>query len=180
MTSDPNSVKSDRQEQNAKMFRYKLDFYYQQALLYLTTLLLYAGVRGTLTIERLPSLGTDPLLYVIIVFVLISIVVLILNKLRDRKLILGVDKIVFHHKYRDREIPFSAIEWLYIGRERSVQTAGLSQVILFKTKGRRRLFRIRVGRYEREKELIAEMQRVAELVPKAKRPAFGLRSSKLS
>ena len=166
--------------QDAKEFRYKLDFYYQQALLYLTTLLLYAGVRGTFTIERLPTLTSDPLLFVIIVFVLISITVLILNKLRDRKLILMDDRIVFHHKYHEREILFSRIEWLYIGRERSVQTAGRSQVILLKIRSRRRLFRIRVGRYEREEELIAEMHRIAELVPKAKRPSFGLRVSKLT
>jgi hypothetical protein len=172
-------MESEKSGREMKSFRYKLDFYYQQAILYLTTLVLYAGVRGTFTVSRLPSLHSDPLLYVIIVFVLISIVVLILNKLRDRKLMIGGDRIVFHHKYHERVIPFTMVEWLYIGRERSVQTAGLSQVILLKMKDRRRLFRIRVGRYEREKELIAEMQRVADLVPKAKRPLFGMRASRL-
>jgi len=173
-------MKSDRTVPDTRVFRYKLDFYYQQALLYLTTLVLYAGVRGSFNIERLPSLDSDPILYIIILFVLISIIVLVLNKLRDRKLIVAGDKIVFHHKYRDREIPFSVIEWLYIGRERSVQTAGRSQVILLKIKDRRRLFRIRIGRYEREMDLIAEMQRIGELVPKAARPSFGVRVSKLS
>jgi hypothetical protein len=35
------------------------------------------------------------------------------------------------------------------------------------------LFRIRVGRYEHEKELIAEMQRIAQSIPKGKRPDVG-------
>jgi hypothetical protein len=157
----------------AAVFKYKLDFYYQQALLYLVTLLLYGGIRGTITFERLPSLGADPILYIIILFVIISFVVLALNKARDRKLIVAADKIIFHNKFHEREIPFSAIEWFHIGRERRVQTAGRSQVIVFKMKHRRRLFRIRVGRYEHEKELIAEMQRIAQSIPKGKRLDLG-------
>jgi hypothetical protein len=159
----------------SKVFKYKLDFYYQQSLLYLITLVLYGGIRGTFTFERLPSLEADPILYIIILFVLISIIVLILNKIRDRKLIIAEDKLIFHHKFREQKIQFSEIEWLHIGRERMVQTAGRSQVIVFKIADRRRLFRIRVGRYERERELITEMQRVADQVPKAKRLQFGLR-----
>jgi hypothetical protein len=157
----------------AKVFRYKLDFYYQQSLFYLVTLVLYAGIRGTFTFDRLPSLVQDPILYIIILFVLISFIVLTLNKMRDRKLVLTDDKIIFHHRYHEREIPFNEIEWLHIGRERRVQTAGRSQVIVFKIKDRRRLFRIRIGRYEREKDLVREMQLVAQRVPKGKRFTFG-------
>ena len=124
--------------------------------------------------ERLPSLTADPLLYIIIMFVLISIIVLLLNKARDRKLIVLEDKLIFHHKFNEREIPLGDIEWFHIGRERFVQTAGRFQVIVFKIKDRRRLFRIRIGRYEREKELIAEMQRIAERVPKIRRPRFSM------
>ena len=159
----------------AKVFRYKLDFYYQQSLLYLVTLLLYTGIRGTFTFERLPSLGADPMLYIIIVFVLISFVVLMLNRARDRKLIVAPDRIIFHNKFHEREVPVADIEWFHIGREQSVQTAGRSQVIVFKLKDRRRLFRIRVGRYERQRELMAEMQRIAHGVPKGKRFSFGMR-----
>jgi hypothetical protein len=41
-------------------------------------------------------------------------------------------------------------------------------VIVFKIKGARRLLRIRVGRYEKEKELVTEMNRFAAQVPKRK------------
>lgn len=169
----------DRQSStHAEEFKYKLDFYYQQALVYLITLILYAGIRGTFTFERLPSMGEDPILYIIIVFVLISIVVLVLNKARDRKLIIAEDRVVFHNKFHERVISFSEIEWLHIGRERTVQTAGRSQVIVFKTKDRRRLFRIRIGRYEREMDLVTEMQRIAERVPKGRRSLFSTRTQK--
>jgi hypothetical protein len=167
---DPHTV-----PHGAKVFRYKLDFHYQQALLYLVTLILYGGVRGSFDFERLPSLFEDPMLYIIMLFVIISFVVLLLNRARDRKLIITEEKLVFHHKFHEREIPFTDIEWFHIGRERAVQTAGRSQVIVFKIKDRRRLFRIRVGRYEHERDLMAEMQRIATQVPKGKRFAFGMR-----
>jgi len=159
----------------ARVFRYKLDFYYQQALLYLVTLMLYAGIRGTFAFEQLPSWAADPMLYIIIAFVLVSFAGLILNRARDRKLIVADDRIIFHNKFHDQEIPFPEIEWLHIGREKRVRTAGRSQVIVFKVKERRRLFRIRVGRYEREKDLLLEMQHVAQRTSKGQRPAFGLR-----
>ena len=151
------------------MFKYKLDFYYQQSLVYLVTLVLYGGIRGTITFERLPSLVADPILYIIVVFVVLSFVVLLLNKARDRKLIMLDDKIIFHNKFHEREIPFGDIEWFHVGRERRVRTAGRSHVVVFKLRQRRRLFRIRVGRYEHERELIGEMQRLASRLPKAKR-----------
>ena len=163
------------EQHGVKVFKYKLDFYYQQSLLYLLTLLLYGGIRGTFAFERMPSLETDPILYIIVLFVIISFVVLMLIRARDRKLMITEEKIIFHHKFNERAIPISDIEWLHIGRERSVQTAGRSQVVVFKVKARRRWFRVRIGRYEHEKELIKEMQRIAARVPKSKRPLLGVR-----
>jgi hypothetical protein len=153
----------------SKIYRYKLDFYYQQSLLYLITLIGWAGIRGTFSFERLPALEADPILYIIGIFVIVSLVVLALNKARDRRLVVTPESIVFHSKNRERVIAFTEIEWMHIGRERSVTTAGRSQVIVFKTKDRRRLFRIRIGRYERERELLAEMHAVAQKVPRRKR-----------
>lgn len=171
---------TDRRDTEKKVFRYKLDFYYQQSILYLVTLILYGGIRGTYAFERLPSLETDPILYIIAWFVVISFGVLLMNKLRDRKLIVAADALIFHHRFHERHIPLADIEWLYIGRERTVQTAGRFQVIVLKIVGRRRLFRIRVGRYERDMELLSEMERIAERVPRGRRPWFGLRMSKSS
>lgn len=153
----------------SRVFRYKLDFYYQQALLYLVTLVLYAGIRGTFEFERLPSMESDPMLYIIILFVVFSFVVLVLNRARERKLVVAHDRIIFHNKYHDREVLFADIEWFHIGRERMVRTAGRSQMIVFKMKNRRRLFRIRLGRYERERDLLHEMHRLGEQLPRRKR-----------
>jgi hypothetical protein len=161
-----------------KVFKYKLDFYYQQALLYLLVLLLYAGIKGSFFEDQFSFVFKDPILYIMILFVAMALVTLVLNLLRSRKLIIAEDRLVFSSRGREREIKFSDIEWMHIGREMLVQTAGRFQLIIFKMKGRKRLFRIRVGRYERDHELVTEMERIAQNVPKGKRKRFGMRRRK--
>lgn len=160
------------------VFRYKLDFYYQQTLIYLVALLLYAGIRGNFVEDQFTLIYRDPIAYIMIAFFLVSLVGLVLIRLRDRMLILEQDRIIFHSRKSERIIHLNDIEWMHIGRERLVQTAGRFQLIVFKIKNRRRIFRIRVGRYEHNHELVAAMEKIAERVPKGKRKRFGMQRRK--
>ena len=160
-----------------KVFKYKLDFYYQSTLIYVVTLIIYGGIRGNFVEAKFEYVLNDPLMYVIVFFVLMSFVTLGLNFLRNRRLIIAGDTVIFKHRWHERHIGVEDIEWMHVGRELGVQTSGRFQVIVFKLKGRRRLFRIRVGRYEREKELVDEMNRIATHIPKRRlsrwrRPKF--------
>ncbi|MBP6672558.1 MAG: hypothetical protein KA247_05385 [Bacteroidetes bacterium] len=147
-------------------FRYKLDFYYQQALIYLVTLVLYAGIRGTIVENNFTLVFDDPIMFIISFFAAMAFITLLLNRVRDRKLIVANDEIVFQHRFNSRRIAVTDMEWIYIGKERFVQTAGRFQAVLIKTKQRRRAFRIRIGRYERERELLKLIEQIAERVPK--------------
>lgn len=156
-------------DETEKVFKYKLDFYYQSALIYLVTLILYGGIRGNFVEKKFEYVLSDPLMYVIVFFVLMSFVALILNRFRNRRLIIAGETIVFKNRWHERKITISDIDWIHIGREMGVKTSGRFQVIMFKLKGRRRVIRIRVGRYEREKELVNEMHRLAEKIPGRRR-----------
>lgn len=157
------------EEHHDKIFKYKLDFYYQSALMYLLTLIVYGGIRGKFIEKEFVYVLNDPIMYIILAFVLISIATLALNYARNRRLIIQESSLIFANRFRERRIELKDIEWMHIGRERLVQTSGIFQVIVLKLKGRRRLFRIRIGRYEKEKELMNEMNRIALRVPKSKR-----------
>jgi hypothetical protein len=98
-----------------------------------------------------------------------SFVSLLLNMARNRRLIITHDAVIFKHHWDERRIAVQEIEWMHIGREAGVQTSGRFQVILIKLNDKRRAYRIRVGRYEREKELVQEMQSIASRVPRRKR-----------
>lgn len=158
-----------------KEFKYKLDFYYQQTLIYLSVLVLYAGIRGSFIENQFSFVFNDPIVFIFVIFFFISLVTLFLNVYRNRKLILFDDKIIFHTRAQEREIPLTEIEWMHIGRERFVQTAGKFQLVIFKVRGRRWSYRIRVGRYERDRELVAEMERIALHVPKGNRRQFSMK-----
>jgi hypothetical protein len=152
-----------------KVFKYKLDFYYQSALIYLLTLILYVGIRGNFVEAKFEYVLDDPLMYVVILFVVMSFITLGLNYIRSRRLIIAGDTIIFKNRFHERSINSKDIEWMHIGREAKVRTSGRFQVVVFKLKGRRRVFRIRAGRYERDKALISEMNRISAQVPKRKR-----------
>ena len=156
------------EKQEQKSFKYKLDFYYQSTLIYLVTLILYGGIRGSFVEKKFEYVLNDPLMYVIMFFVLMSIVALVLNYIRNRRLIVAGDEVIFKNRWHERHVSTSQMEWIYVGRETRVQTSGRFQVIMFKLKGRRRVIRVRVGRYEREKELVAEIHRIASQIPKRK------------
>ncbi len=148
-----------------KVFKYKLDFYYQSAIIYLVTLILYGGIRGRFVEARFESVLDDPLMYVIVFFVLMSFLALLLNRIRDRRLIITDDAIIFKNHFHEYRVRRGDIEWMHIGREPRVRTSGVFQVAVFKLKERRRLFRVRIGRYERAKELVAEMQKLSTQIP---------------
>jgi hypothetical protein len=160
------------------IFKYKLDFYYQQTLIYLVVGVLYVFIRGNVVEDQFTVIYRDPIVYIMVLFFLVSLVVLLLNLLRDRKLIIQQDQIIFHSRKRERTIHVNDIEWMHIGRERLVQTAGRFQLIVFKIKNRRRIFRIRVGRYERSHELVYEMEKIAARVPRGRHKRFGMQRRK--
>jgi hypothetical protein len=147
-------------------FKYKLDFYYQQALMYLLTLIAYAGIKGTFIESNFTLVFIDPIFFVISFFVISAFSLLLINIFRSRKLVISENAIVFQHRFVKKEISLKEIEWMYIGKERGVQTAGRSQIVIIKLQGRRRNFRIRVGRYERDKELVQLMEKISQHVPK--------------
>lgn len=148
-----------------RVYRYKLDFYYQQAVIYLATLVLYAGIRGNFIEDQFSLVFRDPILSIIIFFVVLSIIVLLLNIWRDRKLVLTEEALILRSRNRQQEFPLHEIEWIHIGKERFVQTSGHFQLITIKFKQKPFALRLRVGRYERSRELVAEMERIAQRFP---------------
>ena len=146
-------------------FKYKLDFYYQQALLYLMTLILYSGIKGSITTEEFVVTFKDPIIIIILFFVLGSFLTLLLNYLKRRKIVISENSISFEHSKGSKSILVSEIEWAHIGKETMVRTAGTNQVVLLKVKNRLRVYRIRIGRYERNNELLNSLRDLIKNLP---------------
>lgn len=149
-----------------KEFKYKLDFYYQQALLYLLTLILYVGVKGTISDKEFILTLNDPIVLIIVVFVCGSFLTLFLSILRAKKIIITEHSIIFQNSKSSKEILFSEIEWAHVGKETMVRTAGTNQIVLLKVKNRLRVYRIRIGRYEKSNELLISLKEIVQHLPK--------------
>jgi hypothetical protein len=135
-------------------------------------MVLYAGIRGSFVESQFSFVFMDPIVYIIVFFFCISVIVLFLNIWRDRKFIMTSEQMIFHSRHRERIFEIKDIEWIHIGKERFVQTAGRFQQISIKMKSRAIPIRIRVGRYEHNRELVAEMEKIAKNSARQKTKSF--------
>jgi hypothetical protein len=149
-----------------KVFPYKLDFYYQQAIMYLVTLIAYTVLRGTFADEHFVFVYQDPIFTIMSFFVVFAFLMIVSNRLRNRHLVITDDAIKFVSRFKEWSLPFEDIEWMHITKERKVETAGKLQAVLIKRKGKKRIIRIRVGRYERPEHFMKAMKEIAQQVPK--------------
>ncbi len=148
-----------------KVFPYKLDFYYQQAIMYLITLIVYIVIRGTFADERFVFVYHDPIVIIMLFFVLIAFSMIVINRIRNRRIVVEENAIKFVNRFKEWVLSVDDIEWMHITKERKVETAGKLQAVIIKRKGRKRLMRIRVGRYEQPEDFIKAMRDIAERVP---------------
>lgn len=149
-----------------KVFPYKLDFYYQQAIMYLITLIAYTIIRGTFTDAQFVFVYQDPIFSIMLFFVVFAFSMIVSNRIRNRRIKITDDAIKFVSRFKEWSLAIDDIEWMHITKERKVETAGKLQAVIIKRKRRKRLIRIRVGRYERPDDFLNAMKEIAQQVPR--------------
>ncbi|MBN1449075.1 MAG: hypothetical protein JXA28_14205 [Bacteroidetes bacterium] len=136
-----------------RIFKRRNDFYYMTLLVYVAFLALYILITGTVTSETVLFGFRDPVVYVIAIFILHALVMLLSNMVRNRRLVLTEDSMIFRSRFGERRIPLRDIERITLKRDRSKPNDGSFAVIKLHVADRRRVLRIRVANYEHEKEL---------------------------
>lgn len=136
-----------------------MDFYYQSLVIYLLFFTAYVLFRGTIG-ESFKSLYNDPIFYILIIFIIIFLFIVIINIIRAPMIILMNDRIVFKNKFGSREVLFSDIINVKIGRRRKKDEEMTYRIIKLKLKHRRKQLRIRANDFERGGELISEFLKI--------------------
>jgi hypothetical protein len=144
-----------------KVHKYRLDFYYQSLVIYLIFFALYVLIRGSVE-KNFKMIFDDPIFYILIIFISIFLIVVVINIIRSPMIILKSDRIVLKNRFGSREILFSDIMQVRIGRKRRSQEEGHYRIIKLKLKNRRRQFRIRANDFERGGELIKDLLRIKQ------------------
>lgn len=147
---------------NERTYKYRLDFYYISLLIYLTTLILYVLVRGSFSNEKFQVVVQDPIIYIIIIFILFFTAILISNYVRARYLVFDDRKITLKNRFGQRELPYNEIVGIKFSREKKEGRLEKSNIRLVKLKlaNRKRLLRIRLSDFQNETKLISEFQQI--------------------
>lgn len=112
---------------NERTYKYRLDFYYISLLIYLTTLILYVLVRGSFSNEKFQVVVQDPIIYIIIIFILFFTAILISNYVRARYLVFDDRKITLKNRFGQRELPYNEIVGIKFSREKKRRKTGKEQ-----------------------------------------------------
>ncbi len=141
-------------EQAENVFRRRYDVYYVTLLVYVVFAVLYILLTGTVTNETVAFGFRDPVVYIIGLFILITGLALLSSVVRNPRLVLTESQIVFRTRFRERAVQHAQITSLVIKRERTRINEGSSAVVKIRVRDKRRLVRIRVANYERDRELV--------------------------
>ena len=150
-------------EDKIRTYKQRLDFNYNSLIIYLLFLVFYVLIRGEFSSERFILLFKDPILFIVIIFILFFLFVLATNYIRAKKLIFDNGKIILKNRFGQRELIKSDIIFVRYSRERKRFREDKSQIrtVKLKLKNRKRLLRIRLSEFNNEKELINEFRNIA-------------------
>lgn len=148
--------------ENKKIFTYKLDFYYKSLIIYLIFLIVYALFRGNFSKENFSVVFQDPIIYLTFLFIVITLITLIINATRAKRIIFENDKIIFQNRFGKREINLNEILNIKFSRERGKRVDGARKIrlIKIKLKDRKKLLKLRIGEYQNERALIHEFKKI--------------------
>lgn len=139
--------------------RHRMDFYYQSLVIYLIFFVVYVLIRWSQE-DNINVLLNDPLFYILVIFITIFMVIVIFNIIRAPMIILSDDRIVFKNRFGSREVKYSDIISVKIGRRRNKGEEITYRIIKLKLKHRRKLLKIRANEFERGNELINEFLKI--------------------
>lgn len=143
-----------------KVYKYRMDFYYQLLVIYFVFFVLYAVIKGQFFEEKFQLVFNDPIIYILILFIVISLLIVVINIIRNRQIILKSDRIVLKNRFGSREIFFNEILNIRIGKRRKRYEEAPYRIIKIKLTQRRKWLRIRANEYERGPELIREFLKI--------------------
>lgn len=143
-----------------RVYKYRMDFYYQSLVFYLIFFVLYAVIRGNFFEEKFILVLNDPIIYILVLFILLFLVIVIMNIIRNRQIVLKPDKIVLKNRFGSREIFLNEILNIRIGKHRKRWQDETYRIIKIKLLNRRKWLRIRANDYEKGHELIREFLKI--------------------
>jgi hypothetical protein len=143
-------------ENNITAFRSKLSIYYQSVIIYIAVFTLYIIVRGEFVEDEFKLLTKDPIIYFLGIIVIVSVLALVYNIIKNKYIELPGNGISFISRFGKRFLGTEDIKWVKISGMRGENKA--LRVVRIKLKNRRRPVLIRPHDYENESALLKRFE----------------------
>ena len=145
-----------------RIYKYKLDFYYKSLIIYFIFLIIYIVIRGQFSGSEFMIVFRYAIIYIVLIFIVITLIALIVYFIRARQIIFTDDRIILKNRFGQREILFNEILLVRFSREkgRNIDGSRRVRIVKLKLKNRKRNLRIRIGEFYNERKLIQEFKSV--------------------
>lgn len=140
-------------DQNGKIFKPYLAFYWQSIAVFAVILIIWSAMRGSLEMGEFYMIFKDSLVLLLLLFISFSLVSLVIHLIFNQTILIKDDKIIFTTRFGEKKINLSDIEYIKLGRERLFHFREKLRVIKIKVNGRRFHITIRPSAYEEDQEL---------------------------
>ena len=153
-------------DQNKKIFKYNMAFYYQSTIFYFAAFIIYTVVRGEFVEDSFRLITRDPIIYFFAIIVLISLISLLYNLFKDRHLEINDIEIAFADRFRRKSFPIQNIVSIKTYSKRSRNKSGKFRLVKIKFSNRRRAVIIRPSDYENVEELLKTFNELKSMLEK--------------
>lgn len=146
-------------EHDRHTYPYKLDFLYQSIAVYAAVLVLYLVVRGMFINAEFPIVWGDPVLYLLVIIVIVSIIALLYNMIMKRRIVVVGSELQFLSAVRRKVLDRSEIESVRFTLDRTLrESKNSSRLVSIRIRDRRRPVRIRPANFEHGNRLIEDLR----------------------
>lgn len=142
------------EQENIKVFKYSMSFYYQSTIIYFTVFALYIIIRGEFVEDSFTLITKDPIIYLFGFIVLYSIISLLYNVYKNKYLEISDEEIAFVNRSKRKSFKVSDIKWIRMSRKRKPSKRSALRIIGIKLNSRRRPIVLRPSDYENSTELL--------------------------
>lgn len=145
---------TDEQLKHKSKFKYNMSFYYQSTIIYFVAFAIYLLIRGQFVESSYTLITRDPIIYLLAFIVLISLVALFFNLIRNRYIEFSNEGLIFSDRFGSKLIHKNEIKEIKLGKDRRYGKSNVLKLVRIKIKTRLRPVVVRPSDYENENELI--------------------------
>ncbi len=157
---------TNESEITRSVYKYNMSFYYQATIIYLIVFILYLVIRGEFVENSFMLLTKDPILYFLALIVVISVLSVLYNLLRNKHIEVSDNGIKVFDRFKNRSFERNQIKTIRFTKQRRMINSKAFKLIRIKVESRIRPMVIRPSDYENQVELIERFEQLKKLIEK--------------